>query len=571
VIVTSASAKVFLLSAIATCPSLEADTEVMLPAAGCPQVHTVRQCADPGAALNLVFLGEGFIETELPTYACAVRLLVETLLEYEPFSTHACRINAYRLDIASEKNEISTDDCGAGSGCNPVPVSWNPLLKASQCPELAYQVREAFLSRWRESETRYEVSPEIAARVPPQPFSCLTSTLEVGHCRNAKKTCGILGTSAAGIERAWRLASCAPNPGAVILVANSGMGAAGWKRDGGRAVAIVPLLKIGDSEQRSRYLAHELAHSLGLFDEYDSGYNNVAYQPRRNIWRKDHPGEPVPRWNALCPDPGDPFTEHRCKFRCNKDDCTCTVVSDPPIGRWQGAFTESCEYYRSQSGCHMNQEPRPPNVPGKWPYFCPACKGALHDFFLGAMLPPCETPSISATHILLGEVSRGIRIHSPAGTLFPRAAFTSTLASGSTPSMEALFWPAGRFRAVAELEGTAVEVDVEEVEATLVASAPGSATHQLRIHWLPGPIYDRLEWSLDGQVLTPELLALFGPGQLISLVEDYRAANIRAKVRYQEEEIAATLVEIILWDAPDYTEAFLEPVYAIPLDGDPVP
>jgi hypothetical protein len=395
------------------------------------------------------------------------------------------------------------------------------------------------------------------------------------------------------MKRAWKLASCAPNPGALIILADTKVSGTVWRSEGELAAVIVSLKSIADPDERASSLAHELAHTLGLYDETPFSSGTIDYQPRRNLWKPDSAHEPVPRWNALCPGPGDPLSEHRCKFRCNPQDgddfitgddgqlipvplCGCTVdpsSQDPAIGRWQGALYQHCEYFRSQKGCHMYELNVPPNLKNEdlAVYFCPACKGALHDFFLGAGLPPCEQPPVGAAHILLGVKPRGIRIQTPAGRYFPNGVLADPRFGGASPKAEALFWPVGRFRAHGFLEGTEYAVDVEEVRATLVARDPAHPPHSLAVRWLPGAIYDRLQWTLDDRVVTPELLEGIGLDELVEFLESRKVANIRVKVRYQEEELEPNNVEIILWDAPDYSEEFLEPVYRAPAEQEPEP
>jgi hypothetical protein len=72
-------------------------------------VTTIMNNGPPANRIDLVFVGDGYLETELDTYAAHVNNGVLELFGQEPFSTYATFFNAHRVDVVSNESGVDND------------------------------------------------------------------------------------------------------------------------------------------------------------------------------------------------------------------------------------------------------------------------------------------------------------------------------------------------------------------------------------------------------------------------------------------------------------------------------
>jgi hypothetical protein len=69
----------------------------------------------PENQLDLVIVGDGFTEAELPKFGFAANAVAEAFLAQEPYATYRDRVNIYRVDVASQASGVGYD-CLDGCG-----------------------------------------------------------------------------------------------------------------------------------------------------------------------------------------------------------------------------------------------------------------------------------------------------------------------------------------------------------------------------------------------------------------------------------------------------------------------
>jgi len=62
--------------------------------------------------IDWVFVGDGYVDSELGTYAAQVQNLLSVLLSQEPFSSYRTLFNAHRVDVVSNESGIDNDPLG---------------------------------------------------------------------------------------------------------------------------------------------------------------------------------------------------------------------------------------------------------------------------------------------------------------------------------------------------------------------------------------------------------------------------------------------------------------------------
>ncbi|HEY2940792.1 MAG TPA: M64 family metallopeptidase [Vicinamibacteria bacterium] len=72
-----------------------------------PEVRTLRRSGDPLDKFNMVILGDGFQQRELPAFNKHARLLAKRLLKIGPFNRVATRINVYSVSTASVDSGVT--------------------------------------------------------------------------------------------------------------------------------------------------------------------------------------------------------------------------------------------------------------------------------------------------------------------------------------------------------------------------------------------------------------------------------------------------------------------------------
>ncbi|MEK8106947.1 M64 family metallopeptidase [Micromonospora sp. M12] len=97
-------------------------------------VVPIQVTGDPATRFNLVLLGDGYTEADLPTFRAHVDRHLNTLWTIEPFKSYRSYFNVYAVEIVSAESGV---DCDPGSsaprrdtalgmgfwgGCNPASV-----------------------------------------------------------------------------------------------------------------------------------------------------------------------------------------------------------------------------------------------------------------------------------------------------------------------------------------------------------------------------------------------------------------------------------------------------------------
>ncbi|MEU8083068.1 M64 family metallopeptidase [Micromonospora sp. NPDC049101] len=111
---------------------------VATPAAAAPvdaaTVVPIQVTGDPAKRFNLVLLGDGYTEADLPAFRSHVDRHLNTLWTIEPFKSYRSYFNVYAVEIVSPESGVDCDpglsapqrdtvlDMGFWGGCNPASV-----------------------------------------------------------------------------------------------------------------------------------------------------------------------------------------------------------------------------------------------------------------------------------------------------------------------------------------------------------------------------------------------------------------------------------------------------------------
>jgi hypothetical protein len=317
-------------------------------AARCPQAFRVYgAAADVERAVDILVLPEGFREQDLPLFRCAAAEIFARLARRPPFDTVAHLVNVYRIDLASEREGV------------PVP---------EVCPRDADHTYTPF----SQSTSVPRFLEACAGRPLGEPLfadgtfcaGCEDRWKDLGffHDPDVSSDCRVIWTHAKGLRHVWALTACVPDVDLVIVLANSETNAGSGTGDSHPPVSVVALSNLADLsgpegasgqiEVAVNLIAHELGHALGLLDEYSGQTGEVPeYHSGRNVVRRGTDGtmEPVP-WASSCVDPDG---KHECMLfspsPCDGRQPDSGVV--PPVGLMEGAFYETCGYYRASPAC----------------------------------------------------------------------------------------------------------------------------------------------------------------------------------------------------------------------------
>ncbi|MGK5739415.1 M64 family metallopeptidase [Micromonospora sp. URMC 103] len=103
-------------------------------AVGSATVVPIQVTGDPAERFNLVVLGDGYTEADLPTFRAHVDKHLNTLWTIEPFKSYRSYFNVYAVEIVSAESGVDCDpglsdpqrdtvlDMGFWGGCNPGSV-----------------------------------------------------------------------------------------------------------------------------------------------------------------------------------------------------------------------------------------------------------------------------------------------------------------------------------------------------------------------------------------------------------------------------------------------------------------
>jgi hypothetical protein len=361
---------------------------------GCPPCATVYRIAgkaNPKSAYNILFMGSGFGEKELPAYRQVVQEYAEKVLATEGLLPYRDAINVYRIDLTSGP---PVSRC-PGNGCGVGPIGTH--------------------------------TSSVALGTPVASSSATQDTLEIDlrthQCWDPDgpldTECRILWLHEEGQVRALEQAFCAPNISAVVVIVNLNARAGGGSEDAlsaGVGLTVVGAPAVGATDGSMigatavALLEHELGHVLGLYDEYTSVAGTPVTSPRngRNVWRPNTPaGQGCAAWVPPLKSPNPEFSpplpwQSEMDPKCGKgleicternqpseDHCPWTPAECPtghcsmggnycaadalgrnesvPPGLWEGAhYQEDC-YYRASPHCRMRELDHSGGM-------CPACR-----------------------------------------------------------------------------------------------------------------------------------------------------------------------------------------------------
>ena len=364
-----------------------------------PQVYRVSATASGAGTYNILFLGAGFDSDEdLKSYRQAVQKLSDGIMTNTdmPYSSYKEHLSMWRIDVRSAP------------------------LSASTCPSDC---------------THTEVGPPSATPVPTPPQTvnpsgpavvdqelgvslCYTSALTVGSCL-------LVWASADGQKAAADLAADAGNIDVVVIVANTQLEAGATVQ--AALSASQSLIVIGvPPDQASGFptavhiLGHELAHAIGLADEYTAavGISSTSASLFPNIWQPADGCYAPQVDNALNAASGSELNipwhdyllcekgispELDCNSNGDKTDYGCPRVwwpyhdlpSCPGVttgmddgcldttGLYEGAYYTKSGIYRSANTCKMLDRTAP---------FCEVCKDLIDKFFECNFVHPGTCP-----------------------------------------------------------------------------------------------------------------------------------------------------------------------------------
>jgi len=374
---------------------------VALFAAGCclcPRVYRVdaprpeNRPSPPQGSFGVLFLPSGFERTDLPAFRTATHEMANELLLEPPFgpSDAGGLVEFYRIDLVGNhprracRLEHKTRLLRAPSSLHRMPVG-TPLDTIRHRPS--------------------SLSLDLRAKL---------------------SGCEELSIDFLGEEAALALARCVPGVDAVVVVVNLDRNLGMVRQVGGTndiafALISVDLPDIHDASvgsdgyvesTASETLGHELAHILGLLDEYYCDATDPicrdmewpqepSFRPGRNVWQERPPdsmfcsGESWIRGESMASMPGCCGTTGNCSIfgpsalpggipwigdesvssilKCcgttgNSSIFVTEQCCESELGLWEGAFYRQHGYFRSEQFCRMAEPSRP---------FCAFCRGHI--------------------------------------------------------------------------------------------------------------------------------------------------------------------------------------------------
>jgi hypothetical protein len=265
-----------LIQAILAFIALVAGGFLLAPTGCSHKVYELHGVRDPAKAFNVLILGDGFVtDDDLQSYRKAAEDLTGSLFRDPLFQRWAEAINVYRMDVRSTTG-VSVASCPA-VGCSVSALAAPPPVAPQVLPvnQNTRGLDVAF------GQLQSEVCWKVGA--PPG-------------------LCNALWMDGAGQAAALELALEPVDIDVVVVLANVWNVAGGGLQDAllpttpgvnqrlGLAVAGVPSTSTGVlTAQAVELLSHELGHTLGLLDEYEtmSGYPPSPAATDRNVWIPD--------------------------------------------------------------------------------------------------------------------------------------------------------------------------------------------------------------------------------------------------------------------------------------------
>jgi hypothetical protein len=345
-----------------------------------PQVYRIAGSPASASAHHILFLSAGFSDGELDAYRVAAAGLANTIMTSEPYAAYAANLSFWRIDVRS--GPIGTSTCPAGA-CGHSPLG----APTSSVPPILDT-----LNPTGDAVTDQDLGVSL----------CYTDSASTGSCR-------VLWATAAGQSAAAELATYGPDIDVVVIIANTQLPAGATAQ--APLSASQPLVVIGvpaDPAEAGNLLAHELAHTLGLTDEYtgSSGSPASGASAYPNVWQPSDPcyaptttatatsaggTELTIPWSRLltcdigldatldCDSDSDPTN-----FGCPRvwwpyhTTASCAmfpslnVKCEDTIGLYEGAYYSASGIYRGANNCRMRDLSAG---------FCKVCTGLIDTFF----------------------------------------------------------------------------------------------------------------------------------------------------------------------------------------------
>ncbi|HEX6850816.1 MAG TPA: M64 family metallopeptidase [Candidatus Polarisedimenticolaceae bacterium] len=470
------------LALLAACEAVTLDQLRTAPALRCPQTEIVHEATLPVSAwsghFNIVVLADGFKEADLDVFRCATRLMFERVFATPPFDRFACRTNVYRLDVASSYSTIglSSDGC-ADAACTAKRVDWG--TRSADCGDGSVPAAPGGVRRT--DVAGLSVGPAVAP-------ACVQIDIGSSLCAGLGRGCWTLWPEGDGPDVAVALADCAPAWDVVVVLANSGAGAASASLPDGSppSVVVTSLDAIADTDDRANRLLHELGHALGLLDEYgpeEVELDDVPFHPGRNVTEATEGFVPdlIP-WSHLCADPSGAVTSSCSRAYCDVDGCI-HEGEFPVVGLFHGAHYHDCEYYRGTNLCRMRTRSRG---------FCPVCSWWMEDYATLADVVPCAT----ASDVVLFEMEFDWSAGS-AGSILNYSVSSSSTDPPAGP-LDFERYELVKFVADVVRDGVAGQVEADRIEL-LVEQSPLATSHTLAFGRLQAPGGVSFSATVDGQ------------------------------------------------------------------------
>lgn len=374
-------------------------TSLALVLSGCtptPQAYRIAGSPASSTTHNVLFLGAGFqTDGELEAYRVAAKALADGLLgdAGKPYADYAANLSFWRIDARSGR-PIDTSKCA-------VSVS---SKKAAPCGHLALP----------ELPAKSAASPLETVNLTGEPV--MDEDLGVSLCYSdtaSPGSCLLLWASPDGQKIAAELATTPPDIDTVVILANTQLWSGGTNQDvlsGGQSLVVIGVpLDASGAPNGFNLIAHELAHTLGLGDEYTtgSGTPSTSASDYANLWQPPDPcyapvidsGPMSPSGEATripwvdllaCESLIDPALD--CDYDTKANDYGCPRVYWPThdllacpnashgvkseclsyVGLFEGAFYKDEGYYRPAWNCKMRDSSET---------FCPACDAWIRKFF----------------------------------------------------------------------------------------------------------------------------------------------------------------------------------------------
>jgi len=234
-----------------------------------PRVYWIAGVAPTADAHRILFLGAGFdSDAELETYRAAAQTLAEGLRTSGtmPYASYHEFLSFYRIDVRSSAIDTSSCSSSMTPACGHVEVSAPPSTLASTPLDTLNPSGDAVIDE--------DMHVDL----------CYTESSSAGPCR-------LIWADSDGQKLAAELATYAPDIDVVVILANTQLwsgAAVQGALSGSQSLVVVGLPQDASGAAIGlNLIGHELAHTLGLADEYSdsSGVSATLPSSYQNVWQ----------------------------------------------------------------------------------------------------------------------------------------------------------------------------------------------------------------------------------------------------------------------------------------------